>query len=92
MLKIAHATWTKVSSAKLPGVRAFTRAERAGEALLAEWAISQPNTAERLRRGGLGDLRQMADFKGADDVTLDAILDAVIATLLQRGSHRGSDS
>gem|GEM_PF-7087217 len=34
----------------------------------------------------------MADFKGADDVTLDAILDAVIATLLQRGSHRGSDS
>jgi len=28
----------------------------------------------------------MADFKGADDVTLDAILDAVIARLLHRGS------
>lgn len=46
-LKMAFATWTKVSSAMLLGVRAFARAEDVEEALLAEWAISQPDTAER---------------------------------------------
>jgi 3-hydroxyisobutyrate dehydrogenase-like beta-hydroxyacid dehydrogenase len=46
-LKIAYATWTKVSSAMLLGVRAFARAEGIEDALLDEWAISLPGTAER---------------------------------------------
>jgi len=46
-LKIAYATWTKVSSAMLLAVRALARDEGVEEALLDEWAISQPGTAER---------------------------------------------
>lgn len=46
-LKIAYATWTKVSSALLLGVRAFARAEGIEAALLDEWEISVPGTAER---------------------------------------------
>jgi 3-hydroxyisobutyrate dehydrogenase-like beta-hydroxyacid dehydrogenase len=46
-LKIAYATWTKVSSAMLLAVRALARAEGVEEALLDEWAISQPGAAER---------------------------------------------
>lgn len=46
-LKIAYATWTKVSSAMLLAVRSLARAEGVEAALLAEWAISQPGTAER---------------------------------------------
>jgi hypothetical protein len=44
---MAYATWTKVSGALLLDVRALARAEGVEEALLAEWAISQPGTAER---------------------------------------------
>ena len=46
-LKIAYATWTKVSSAMLLAVRALARAEGVEDALLDEWTISQPGTAER---------------------------------------------
>ena len=46
-LKIAYATWTKVSSAMLLAVRALARDEGVEEALLDEWAISQPGTAAR---------------------------------------------
>jgi 3-hydroxyisobutyrate dehydrogenase-like beta-hydroxyacid dehydrogenase len=46
-LKIAYATWTKVSSAMLLAVRALARVEGVEEALLDEWAISLPGTAER---------------------------------------------
>lgn len=46
-LKLAYATWTKTSSAMLLAIRAFAVAEGVDDALLAEWAISQPGTAER---------------------------------------------
>jgi hypothetical protein len=46
-LKLAFATWTKASAAMLVTVRAFAASEEVEEALLAEWAISQPGTAER---------------------------------------------
>jgi 3-hydroxyisobutyrate dehydrogenase-like beta-hydroxyacid dehydrogenase len=46
-LKMAYATWTKVSGALLLDVRALAVAEGVEEALLAEWAISQPGTTER---------------------------------------------
>ena len=46
-VKIAYATWTKVSSAMLLAVRALARAEGVEAPLLDEWAISQPGTAER---------------------------------------------
>ena len=46
-LKVAYALWTKVSSSMLLTVRALAAAEGIEEALLAEWEISQPGTAER---------------------------------------------
>jgi 3-hydroxyisobutyrate dehydrogenase-like beta-hydroxyacid dehydrogenase len=110
-LKIAYATWTKVSSAMLLAVRALARAEGVEEALLHEWAISQPGTAERSEATaratafkawrfdgemaeiaatfaanglppGFGEAARdifgrMAGFKGADDATLDEVLDAI---------------
>lgn len=46
-LKMAYATWTKVTSALLLDVRALARAEGVESALLDEWSISQAGTAER---------------------------------------------
>lgn len=46
-LKLAYAGWTKGSAALLLAVRALARAEGVEEALLAEWARSQPELPER---------------------------------------------
>ncbi|RLE17528.1 MAG: NAD(P)-dependent oxidoreductase [Actinobacteria bacterium] len=46
-LKLAFATWTKASAAMLLSVRAFAASEQVEDALLEEWAISQPGIAER---------------------------------------------
>lgn len=53
-LKMAYATWTKVSAALLLDVRALARAEGVEEALLTEWAVSQPGTAERSEATAVG--------------------------------------
>lgn len=112
-LKMAYATWTKVAGALLLDVRALARSEGVEQALLDEWAISQPGTAERSEgtaRGvapkawrfagemdeiaatfadaglpsgfadGAGELyRRLASFKDRPDVTLDDVLDALLA-------------
>jgi 3-hydroxyisobutyrate dehydrogenase-like beta-hydroxyacid dehydrogenase len=49
-LKMAYASWTKGSAALLLAARAVARAGGVEEALLAEWAISQPGLAERSAR------------------------------------------
>lgn len=49
-LKMAYATWTKVTSALLLDVRALARVEGVETALLEEWELSQPGTAERSER------------------------------------------
>ncbi len=46
-LKMAYATWTKVSAALLLDVRALARAEGVESPLLEEWALSQPGTTDR---------------------------------------------
>jgi len=110
-LKVAYATWTKASSAMLLAVRAMARAEGVEEALLDEWAISQPGTRERSEATarmtapkawrfdgemaeiaaafasnslptGFGEAARevygrIAGFKGVDDATLDAVLQAL---------------
>ncbi len=53
-LKMAYATWTKVSTALLLDVRALARVEGVEAALLAEWELSQPGTAERSERSATG--------------------------------------
>jgi hypothetical protein len=49
-VKMAYAAWTKGSSALLLGVRALARAEGVEDALLAEWALSQPRLADQFER------------------------------------------
>jgi 3-hydroxyisobutyrate dehydrogenase-like beta-hydroxyacid dehydrogenase len=46
-LKMAYAAWTKGTAALILAVRALARAEGVEEALLAEWAQSQPALAAR---------------------------------------------
>jgi hypothetical protein len=46
-LKMAYAAWTKGTSAMLLAIRALARAEGVEDALLAEWAMSQPALAAR---------------------------------------------
>ena len=46
-LKMAYAGWTKGSAALLLAVRDLARAEGVEEALLAEWALSQPDLPAR---------------------------------------------
>jgi 3-hydroxyisobutyrate dehydrogenase-like beta-hydroxyacid dehydrogenase len=46
-VKMAYAGWTKGTSALLLAVRAMARSEGVEEALLAEWALSQPALADR---------------------------------------------
>ncbi len=54
-VKMAYAGWTKGTAALLLTVRALARAEGVEEALLAEWALSQPGLAEPVpRRRGFG--------------------------------------
>jgi 3-hydroxyisobutyrate dehydrogenase-like beta-hydroxyacid dehydrogenase len=48
-VKMAYAAWTKGTAALLLTARALARAEGVEDALLAEWAMSQPSLAERSR-------------------------------------------
>jgi len=48
-LKMAYAAWTKGTAALILAVRALARAEGVQDALLAEWAQSQPTLAGRSR-------------------------------------------
>jgi 3-hydroxyisobutyrate dehydrogenase-like beta-hydroxyacid dehydrogenase len=46
-VKMAYAAWTKGSAALLLEARALARAQGVEEALLAEWALSQPQLADQ---------------------------------------------
>ena len=49
-LKMAYAAWTKGTAALLVAIRATARAHGVDDALLDEWALSQPRLAERYER------------------------------------------
>jgi 3-hydroxyisobutyrate dehydrogenase-like beta-hydroxyacid dehydrogenase len=49
-VKMAYAAWTKGTAALLLTARALARAEGVEEALLAEWALSQPKLADQSQR------------------------------------------
>jgi 3-hydroxyisobutyrate dehydrogenase-like beta-hydroxyacid dehydrogenase len=46
-VKMAYAAWTKGTAAMLLGARALAQVEGVEETLLAEWAVSQPQLADR---------------------------------------------
>jgi 3-hydroxyisobutyrate dehydrogenase-like beta-hydroxyacid dehydrogenase len=49
-VKMAYAAWTKGTAAMLLAARALARAEGVEDALLAEWALSQPHLADQSAR------------------------------------------
>lgn len=49
-VKMAYASWTKGTSAMLLAARALAKSQGVEEALLAEWALSQPQLAEQSER------------------------------------------
>jgi 3-hydroxyisobutyrate dehydrogenase-like beta-hydroxyacid dehydrogenase len=49
-LKMAYAAWTKGTAALLVAIRATARANDVDDALLSEWALSQPRLADRYER------------------------------------------
>jgi 3-hydroxyisobutyrate dehydrogenase-like beta-hydroxyacid dehydrogenase len=49
-LKMAYAAWTKGTAALLLAARALARAEGVEDALLAEWALSQPQLSDQSER------------------------------------------
>ena len=49
-LKLTYAAWTKGTAALLLAIRAAARAHRVEDALLAEWALSQPDLPARSAR------------------------------------------
>lgn len=71
-LKAAYATWTKASSAMLLAIRAVAAAEGIDDALLAEWARSQPGldarSAQALRSAETKGWRWVGEMEEIGDL------------------------
>lgn len=63
-LKMCYAAYTKGTSALLLAIRALAEAEEVGEALLAEWAISQPDLERRCEGAARGTAGKAWRFVG----------------------------
>ena len=85
-LKMTYAGWTKGTTALLFGLRALAEAEGVGDALLAEWAISQPELAERLRSSTASAGPKAWRWAGE----MEEIAAAFAATELPDGFHRAA--
>jgi 3-hydroxyisobutyrate dehydrogenase-like beta-hydroxyacid dehydrogenase len=85
-VKMAYAAWTKGTAALLLAARALASAEGVQDALLAEWALSQPDLAQRT----LGAARSAA-LKGWRWVAeMEEIADSMAAAGLPRGFHESA--
>jgi 3-hydroxyisobutyrate dehydrogenase-like beta-hydroxyacid dehydrogenase len=85
-LKACFAAYTKGTTALLLAIRALADAEGVDEALLAEWAISQPDLVERSAVAPVGSARKAWRFVGE----MSEIADAFAAHGLPDGFHRAS--
>jgi 3-hydroxyisobutyrate dehydrogenase-like beta-hydroxyacid dehydrogenase len=85
-LKMAFATWTKVSSALLLDVRALARAEGVEAALLAEWGISMPDSIARSERTAAGVGPKAWRFVGEMEQMVRAFTDAGLPDGFARGA------
>jgi 3-hydroxyisobutyrate dehydrogenase-like beta-hydroxyacid dehydrogenase len=75
-LKIAYGGWNKASQALLMAIRAYALAEGADEALLAEWALSQPDLPARSQRAINDNARKAWRFVGEMEEDARALADA----------------
>ena len=85
-VKMAYASWTKGSAALVLAARALARAEGVEEALLAEWALSQPGLDGRSERAA-----RSAAAKGWRWVAeMEEIAETMAAAGLPDGFHRAA--
>ncbi len=63
-MKVAYASWTKGSQALILAVRAFATHEGVDEALLEEWARSQPDLAKRSENAVASNVKKAWRFVG----------------------------
>jgi 3-hydroxyisobutyrate dehydrogenase-like beta-hydroxyacid dehydrogenase len=85
-LKACFAAYTKGTTALLLAIRALAAAEGVDDALLAEWAISQPDLVERSTAAPTSSARKAWRFVGE----MSEIADAFAARGLPDGFHRAS--
>jgi len=85
-IKMAYAAWTKGTAALLLAVRGLARAEGVEDALLAEWAMSQPSLQDRSR-----DAAGSAGVKGWRWVAeMEEIAASMAADGLPDGFHQAA--
>ena len=84
--KMAYAGWTKGSAALLLAVRSFARAEGVEEALLAEWARSQPDLPKRSEEAVAANARKAWRFVGE----MEEIAASLTADGLPGGFHEAA--
>jgi 3-hydroxyisobutyrate dehydrogenase-like beta-hydroxyacid dehydrogenase len=85
-LKMAYAAWTKGSAALLMAVRALAAAERVDDALLREWARSQPDLAARSEAAAKGSAPKAWRWIGE----MEEIAATFAAAGLPDGFHRAA--
>jgi 3-hydroxyisobutyrate dehydrogenase-like beta-hydroxyacid dehydrogenase len=85
-VKMAYASWTKGTAALVLAARALARAEGVEETLLAEWAMSQPDLADRSARAA-----RSAAAKGWRWIAeMEEIASAMAAAGLPGGFHEAA--
>jgi 3-hydroxyisobutyrate dehydrogenase-like beta-hydroxyacid dehydrogenase len=85
-VKVCFAAWTKGTAALLLAIRALASAEGVDDALLAEWATSQPGLAEQSARAANSNAPKAWRFAGE----LDEIADSFAAHALPDGFGRAA--
>jgi 3-hydroxyisobutyrate dehydrogenase-like beta-hydroxyacid dehydrogenase len=85
-VKMAYASWTKGTAALVLAARALARAEGVEEALLAEWAMSQPGLADR----SAGAARSAAAKGWRWIAEMEQIAAAMGAAGLPEGFHKAA--
>jgi uncharacterized protein DUF1932/F420-dependent NADP oxidoreductase-like protein len=85
-LKCAYAAWTKGTAALVLAIRDFARAEGVEDALVAEWARSQPQLADRLAAAERSAVKKGWRWVGE----MEEIAAAFAADELPPGFHRAA--
>jgi 3-hydroxyisobutyrate dehydrogenase-like beta-hydroxyacid dehydrogenase len=85
-VKMAYAAWTKGTAAMLLATRALAQAEGVEEALLAEWALSQPQLADQSVRAAQSSAAKGWRWIGE----MEEIAHAMAAAGLPDGFHQAA--
>jgi 3-hydroxyisobutyrate dehydrogenase-like beta-hydroxyacid dehydrogenase len=85
-IKMAYAAWTKGTAALLLAARGLARAEGVEDALLAEWAISQPSLEDRSR--GAADSAAVKGWRWVAE--MEEIAASMAAAGLPDGFHQAA--